>query len=88
MATHTALRERVLPHGRPLRGDPRDPTYQAYVVLRFGFVFAPIVFGVDKFFNWMTYWPKYLWVGFPNSSCRASLPMSSPGGSEGSSPIS
>lgn len=66
MATHTALRERVLPHGRPLRGDPRDPTYQAYVVLRFGFVFAPIVFGVDKFFNWMTYWPKYLWVGFPN----------------------
>lgn len=43
-----------------------DPAYQAYLVLRAAFVAAPIIFGVDKFFNWMTYWPKYLWVGFPN----------------------
>jgi hypothetical protein len=21
---------------------------------------------VDKFFNWMTFWPKYLWIGFPH----------------------
>lgn len=42
----------------------RDPAYQAYVVLRVGFVAAPILFGVDKFFNWMVHWPKYLWVGF------------------------
>lgn len=43
-----------------------DPAYQAYLVLRAAFVAAPIIFGVDKFFNWMTYWPKYLWVGFPH----------------------
>jgi uncharacterized membrane protein YphA (DoxX/SURF4 family) len=35
-------------------------------VLRTAFVVAPILFGVDKFFNWMTFWPKYLWVGFPH----------------------
>jgi hypothetical protein len=34
--------------------------------LRTAFVAAPILFGIDKFFNWMTYWPKYLWVGIPN----------------------
>lgn len=43
-----------------------DPAYQAYLVLRTAFVVAPILFGLDKFFNWMTDWPKYLWVGFPN----------------------
>ena len=41
-----------------------DPAYQAYVLLRLGFVAAPILFGIDKFFNWMIDWPKYLWVGF------------------------
>jgi uncharacterized membrane protein YphA (DoxX/SURF4 family) len=44
----------------------RDPAFQAYLVLRIGFVAAPFLFGLDKFFNWMTYWPKYLWIGFPN----------------------
>jgi uncharacterized membrane protein YphA (DoxX/SURF4 family) len=44
----------------------REPAYQAYLVLRTTFVVAPILFGIDKFFNWMTYWPKYLWVGIPN----------------------
>ena len=43
-----------------------DPSYQAYLILRTAFVVAPILFGTDKFFNWMTYWPKYLWVGFPH----------------------
>jgi uncharacterized membrane protein YphA (DoxX/SURF4 family) len=49
-----------------LRGDIHDPTYQAYFILRLGFVLAPILFGLDKFFNWMTPWPKYLWDGFPD----------------------
>jgi len=43
-----------------------DPKYQAYLLLRTAFVAAPILFGVDKFLNWMTYWPQYLWVGFPH----------------------
>jgi uncharacterized membrane protein YphA (DoxX/SURF4 family) len=45
----------------------RDPVYQAYLILRTAFVAAPILFGIDKFFNWMTFWPKYLWVGVPNA---------------------
>ena len=44
----------------------RDPGFQAYLVLRVAFVAAPFLFGIDKFFNWMTYWPKYLWIGIPH----------------------
>jgi uncharacterized membrane protein YphA (DoxX/SURF4 family) len=50
----------------PLRGDLREPRFQAYLLLWVGFTVAPLLFGVDKFFNWMTYWPNYLWVGFPH----------------------
>jgi hypothetical protein len=50
----------------PLRGDIRDPRFQSFLLLWVGFTVAPILFGVDKFFNWMTYWPNYLWIGFPH----------------------
>jgi uncharacterized membrane protein YphA (DoxX/SURF4 family) len=42
----------------------RNPAYQGYLLLRAGFVVAPILFGVDKFFNWMVDWPHYLapWI--------------------------
>jgi hypothetical protein len=50
----------------PFRGDIGDPRYQGFLLLWIGFTVAPILFGVDKFFNWMTYWPKYLWVGWPH----------------------
>ncbi len=46
--------------------DWRDPAYQAFVIVRSAFVVAPFLFGLDKFFNWMTPWPHYLWIGFPN----------------------
>lgn len=50
----------------PLRGDIRHPAFQAFLLLWAGFTAAPILFGLDKFFNWMTFWPNYLWVGFPH----------------------
>ena len=37
-----------------------DPAFQAYSLLRVGFVVAPIVFGLDKFANWLVNWPIYL----------------------------
>jgi hypothetical protein len=37
-----------------------DPTYQAYLILRVGFVVAPILFGLDKFTNLLTDWTAYL----------------------------
>jgi hypothetical protein len=42
----------------------REAGYQAFVMLRIAFAVAPVLFGLDKFFNVMTDWPKYLagWV--------------------------
>jgi hypothetical protein len=39
---------------------------QAFLLLRVGFTVAPILFGLDKFFNWTVYWPDYL-AGWVNS---------------------
>ena len=38
--------------------------HQAFWLLRIGFTVAPILFGVDKFFNWSVHWPDYLagWI--------------------------
>jgi len=44
----------------PARPDRRDPTYQAYAVLRAAFVVAPVVFGLDKFTNLLVQWDQYL----------------------------
>jgi uncharacterized membrane protein YphA (DoxX/SURF4 family) len=37
---------------------------QAFWLLRIAFTVAPILFGVDKFFNWTVDWPVYLagWI--------------------------
>ena len=40
----------------------RGAAYQAFLVLRIGFAVAPILFGIDKFFNWTVAWPDYLAV--------------------------
>ena len=37
-----------------------DPVDQAFLILRTAFTVAPIVFGLDKFFNILTDWPQYL----------------------------
>jgi hypothetical protein len=41
-----------------------DPRYQAFALLRLGFSVAPILFGLDKFFDVLVDWPRYLapWV--------------------------
>jgi len=57
------------PPGRTLAGTigdrfRNDPAYQGYVLLRLGFAVAPIVFGIDKFFNVLVDWETYLapWI--------------------------
>jgi hypothetical protein len=42
----------------------RNAAFQAYLLLRVGFTAAPILFGIDKFFNWTVHWPDYLagWI--------------------------
>jgi hypothetical protein len=44
--------------------DIANPLFQAFWLLRIGFTVAPILFGLDKFFNWTVHWPDYLapWI--------------------------
>jgi hypothetical protein len=44
--------------------DVSGAAHQAFLLLRIGFTAAPILFGLDKFFNWTVHWPDYLagWV--------------------------
>ena len=48
----------------PRTSDVGAAANQAFWLLRIGFTVAPILFGLDKFFNWTVDWPDYLagWV--------------------------
>jgi hypothetical protein len=37
-----------------------DPTFQAFSLLRVAFTVAPILFGLDKFLDWLVDWEIYL----------------------------
>jgi hypothetical protein len=37
-----------------------DPAFQAFALLRIGFTVAPILFGLDKFLDWLVDWRIYL----------------------------
>ena len=37
-----------------------DPAYQAYTIMRIAFTVAPILFGLDKFLDWLVDWRIYL----------------------------
>ena len=57
-AVAAALRPIPLPSSNTLR---RDPTAQAFLLLRIAFTVAPILFGLDKFAGVLTDdWTKYL----------------------------
>jgi hypothetical protein len=45
---------------------PGDKGYQAFRILQFAFVVAPIVAGLDKFFNLLVEWAVYLSPFFMN----------------------
>ena len=42
------------------RGQLADPAFQAFALLRVGFTVAPILFGLDKFLDWLVDWRIYL----------------------------
>jgi hypothetical protein len=54
-------------HGHP-EADVHDPTYQAYQILHWGFVAAPVIFGADKFVHLLTNWDRYLSAPFAHLS--------------------
>jgi hypothetical protein len=43
-----------------LRQELSDPAFQAFTLLRIGFTVAPILFGLDKFLDWLVDWRIYL----------------------------
>lgn len=44
-----------------------DAAYHGYQILHWGFVIAPLIAGVDKFFNKLTDWSMYLWAPVANT---------------------
>jgi hypothetical protein len=46
-----------------VRSRLREPAYQAYLLLRVGFTVAPVLFGLDKFFDVLVDWQRYLASG-------------------------
>ncbi len=42
------------------RADIKNPSYQAFQILRIGFTVAPIIAGLDKFLHLLVDWDKYL----------------------------
>src|SRR3954468_14949934 len=50
------------------RADIHDPSYQAFQLLHWGFVAAPFLAGLDKFFNLLTHWEGYLSPAFARLS--------------------
>lgn len=57
MSTTTAPRA-VTPGSTGARLD--NPAFQAFALLRVAFTVAPILFGVDKFLDWLVDWRIYL----------------------------
>ena len=68
MAVHTESdRTRPLPTGDDVRVVPtpevrslQNPAYQGFAILWLAFTVAPVLFGLDKFFDRMTDWGQYL----------------------------
>ena len=54
---HTRTTSRTKPQAE---ADVSGPAYEAYQILHVGFVVAPIVAGLDKFFNLLVNWEQYL----------------------------
>src|SRR5260370_894577 len=58
MNTTIDLTDASFAQAAPIR--TASPSYQAFLILQIGFVAAPILFGVDKFFHVLVNWDQYL----------------------------
>jgi uncharacterized membrane protein YphA (DoxX/SURF4 family) len=77
MSTTATLDPREASLGAPTLSErfKSDPAFQAFLLLRVAFTVAPILFGLDKFFNVMVDWESYLapWINdiIPGSASTA-----------------
>jgi hypothetical protein len=58
MATTVSIDRQPATAATPRRAG--DPAFQAFTLLRIGFTVAPILFGLDKFLDWLVDWRIYL----------------------------
>lgn len=57
----------------PVSAEASNPAYQAYQILHWGFVVAPVVAGVDKFTHFLVNWDMYLAPLFVNLAATVGL---------------
>src|SRR4051812_46904555 len=50
----------------PIEYSKQDRAYQAYQILHWGFVLAPLIAGLDKFTMKLVDWTQYLWAPLGN----------------------
>jgi hypothetical protein len=50
----------------PVQETMKNPAFQAYQILHWGFFVAPLLAGLDKFFMKMADWTIYLWAPLGN----------------------
>jgi hypothetical protein len=64
MTASTAAPATTAPARSAERADWSDARFQAFALLRIAFTVAPILFGLDKFFDVLVDWPIYLapWI--------------------------
>src|SRR5215471_2317766 len=60
------MKTQVTTHVPAFAEESRNPAYQAYQLLHWGFVIVPILAGLDKFFMKLTDWTQYLWAPLGN----------------------
>jgi hypothetical protein len=60
------MKTQVADPGVLIHETAHEPAYQAYQLLHWGFVIAPIIAGVDKFLMKLTDWTQYLWAPLGN----------------------
>ncbi len=70
--------DRSIPHPGIAAADdasvrPSDYAYQAFQILRWGFVAAPFLAGIDKFFHVLTNWDMYLCAPIANLARQVGL---------------
>ena len=60
------MKTQVAAPGVLIHETAHEPAYQAYQILHWGFVIAPIIAGCDKFLMKLTDWTQYLWAPLGN----------------------
>jgi hypothetical protein len=60
------MKAQATTHGVAMAETTNNAAYQAYQILHWAFIIAPIIAGADKFLMKLTNWAQYLWPPLGN----------------------